>query len=156
LLSGRFILVDETRRARKVMGYSARTFLTALVVAVALPRSGLTQCVDQSHSEAETTSSSCTAFQEREIAPKQALRFVVGDWVGIAYFTSEPEGLRLVATLATAKGMEGTPVRFITTLAPNQIATVSVPRKVGEESIEVSFLRRGERLLVKTPSNASD
>jgi hypothetical protein len=135
--------------------YSARTFLPALVVAAALPRAGFAQCVDQSLIAADTTSSPCRTFQEREIAPEQALRFVVGDWVGVAYFTSEPGGLRLVATIATLKDTESTPVRFVTTLGPNQIATVSVPRKVGEEAIELSFLRRGDRLLVKAPNTSN-
>jgi hypothetical protein len=72
---------------------------------------------------------SSTAFQEREIPPEHTLRFVVGDWVGAAYFTSEPGGLRLVATIATVQGTEGAPVRFVTTLALNQRATISVAQK---------------------------
>jgi hypothetical protein len=138
------------------MRYLAGTFLTALVVAEALPRPGFTQCVDQSRIAADVTSSPCTTFQEHEIASEHALRFVIGNWVGVAYFTSEPGGLRLVATIATVKATEGTPIRFVTTLAPDQMATVSVPRKVGEASIEVSFLRRGERLFVKAPSTTDN
>jgi hypothetical protein len=143
-------------RMSKMMRYSLGILLTALAVATALPKSGFAQCADQSRREAETASSPCPAFQERELAAGRALRFVLNNWVGIAYFTSEPGGLRLVATMATGDGTDGTPVRFVATLAPDQMATLSVPRKVGEGSIEVSFLRQGERLLVKTPSNASN
>jgi hypothetical protein len=99
------------------------------VVAAAYLRPGFRQCVDQSRNAADTTSSPYTAFQEREIPPEHTLRFVVGDWVGVAYFTSEPGGLRLVATIATVQGTEGAPVRFVTTLALNQRATISVPQK---------------------------
>jgi hypothetical protein len=139
-----------------MMRYSAGPVLTALVVVTALPGSGYTQRAGQSDAAAEAASSPRVAFQEREIAPEQALRFVLDGWVGVAYFTSEPAGLRLVATIATDKATEWAPVRFAATLAANETATISVPRKAGEESIEVSFLRRGERLLVKTPSNASN
>jgi hypothetical protein len=138
------------------MKYLATTFLTAVVVAAAFPRSGLTQSIEQSHSAEPAAPTPRTAFQDREFAADKALRFVLGDWTGIAYFTSEPGGLRLVATIAAAEGIEATPVRFVTTLAPDQTATMSVPGKPGEKSIEVVFLRRGERLVVKTPSNASN
>jgi hypothetical protein len=138
------------------MRYSATTFLTAAVVAAAFSRSGLTQSVDQSHSAGQTASSPRAAFQDREIASEQALQFILGDRVGIAYFTSEAGGFRLVATIAAAEGTEATPIRFVTTLAQDQMATMSVPRKAGEKSIEVTFLRRGERLIVKTPSSAGN
>jgi hypothetical protein len=138
------------------MRYSARTLVTTLVVAVAFSKSGFTQSVDPSRSPVETASSPHTTFQERETASGQTIWFALGDSVGVAYFTSECDGLRLVATIATVKDTQETPVRFVTTLAPNQTATVSVPRKVGEESIKVSFVRRGERILVKSPSSTSN
>jgi hypothetical protein len=131
--------------------YLAKMLLTALVIAPALPAPGFTQSVDRSQSAAGTASSPRTTFQMQEIAPGQALSIVIDhSFFGVAYFMSEPDGLHLVATI---RGTWGPSVRFVTTLAPDQTATVSVPRQVGEESIEVSFLRQGERLVVKAPAH---
>jgi hypothetical protein len=44
----------------------------------------------------------------------------LGTLAGIAYYTVEPEGYRLVATLGT-----DTPVRFVATLASGQSVTLS-------------------------------
>ena len=138
------------------MRFSARTLLTMLIVAVGLSKSGFTQSVDPSRSSVEPATSAHQTFQDRETGPEQAIRFALGDWVGLAYFTPESDGLRLVATIATVTDTERTTIRFVTTLAPNQTASVSVPRKVGEESIQVNFVRRGERILVKSPLNTTN
>jgi len=127
------------------MRYAAGIFLTALAAAGTFLMSA-----------AETASSPRTAFQELEIAPGQGLPFVLGDIAGVAYFTLAPSGLRLVATIGTAGDPGRTPVRFVATLQPNQAATVSAPGKTGEKSIEVSFVRQGERLIVKAPSPAGN
>jgi hypothetical protein len=134
------------RRAIKVMKCSTRPILAAVIAAV-FPMSGFAQSGDQSQNSTET------ALREQEIAPGQGLGFVLGDTAGVAYFTSEPDGLRLVATVGNAGA---TPIRVITTLAPDQIAIVSVPSKVGQASIEVSFLRRGERVIVRAPWRATN
>jgi len=141
---------------RTVMRYSARILLTMLVVAVGLSKSGFTQSVDPSRSPVEPATSPHPTFQDRETGPQQAIRFALGDWVGVAYFTQESDGLRLVATIATVTDTEPNTIRFVATLAPNQTASVSVPRKVGEESIQVNFVRRGERILVKSPLNTTN
>ena len=79
--------------------------------------------------------------------------FSLGATIGVAYFTLEPAGMRLVATI---QGADGVPVRFSATLAPEQAATVSVPGKVGEAATEVSFLRRGEQLVMKPTASANN
>jgi hypothetical protein len=124
--------------------YLARILLIALVMCAAIPISGFSQSGDQSQNTVDVVP---TTAAEREIAAQQGQDFVLGDIMGVAYFTSESGGLRLVATV---KNAEGSPVRFVATLAPDQSAIVSVPGKVGEEASEVSFVRRGERVIVKT------
>jgi hypothetical protein len=67
----------------------------------------------------------------------------LGTLAGIAYYTVEPEGYRLVATLGT-----DTPVRFVATLTPGQSVTLSTPRMLGQLAVEVRFMRRGDELVV--------
>jgi hypothetical protein len=130
------------------MKYSVRTLLMAMVTAGASPISGFTQSGNQPQSSVEAEP------RTQEIAAEQSLEFVLGDATGIVYLTSEPDGLRLVVTIARDGDVGGTPVRFVTTLAPDQMATVSMPGKFGEKSIEVGFLRQGERVVVKSLSRA--
>lgn len=130
------------------MKYAFMTLLMAVVTAAAFPIGGFTQSGDQSHISAETEP------RTQEIAAEQGLEFVLGDGAGIVYFTSERDGLRLVATIARVGDAGGTPVRFVTTLAPGQRATLSMAGKSGEKSIEVDFMRQGERVVVKPLSRA--
>jgi hypothetical protein len=122
-----------------MMRYSGRTLLMALVAVGALPTLAFTQSTDRSVAETPVTAG--TTLQWYKITSGHAQSFALGHAVGVAYFTSEPGGLRLVATIGDTGG---NPVRFVTTLAPDQMATVSVPRQAGEESIEASFLRKGD------------
>ena len=127
--------------------YTARLLLVAMVMCAAIPVSGFPQSGERPQHTVDVTPAEHVAMADREIAAEQGQDFVLGDTAGIAYFTSEPGGLRLVATV---KSTEGSPVRFVATLAPEQTAIVSVPGKVGEEATEVSFVRHGERIIVKT------
>ena len=140
-------------RRAEVTRHSIRTLLMALVVDAALPMSGFAQSGEQSQSVVERASVPHTLIQTREIAAEQGLGFALGDTVGVAYFTLQSSGFRVVATVKSA---ESAAVRFVTTLAPDQIVTLSVPGKIGEASSEVSFVRQGERLVVKIPSRASN
>jgi hypothetical protein len=133
--------------------YLARIMLVALMMCAAIPVSGLSQSGDKLRDIIDVTTAPRATMAEREIAAEQGQDFVVGDAIGVAYFTSEPDGLRLVATV---KSSEGSPVRFVATLAPDQTATVSVPGKVGDAVTEVKFVRRGERVVVKAPAPAGD
>jgi hypothetical protein len=89
------------------------------------------------------------AFTARaeELRPIQAKSLQLGDVNGVAYYTVEDHGYRLVATLA---GQGGTPVRFEGTLLPEQKVVVSIPGVAGAKSQTVEFLRRGDRLLVES------
>jgi len=132
--------------------YTARMLLVAMVMCAAIPVSGFPQSGNRLQPVVDVTPAEHVAMADREIAAEQGQDFVLGDTAGVAYFTSEPRGLRLVATV---KNDEGSPVRFVATLAPEQTATVSIPGKVGEEATEVSFVRRGERIIVKTSPRCS-
>ena len=77
------------------------------------------------------------------LKPIQGRSIDLGTLAGIAYYTVEPEGYRLVATLGS-----DTPVRFVATLAPGQSVTLSTPRMLGQLAVEVRFMRRGDELFV--------
>ena len=77
------------------------------------------------------------------LKPIQGRSIDLGTLAGIASYTVEPEGYRLVATLGT-----DTSVRFVATLAPGQSVTLSTPRVLGQLAVEVRFMRRGDELFV--------
>jgi hypothetical protein len=76
----------------------------------------------------------------------QARKVDLGALTGVAYYTVEEDGHRLVVSLK-AEGAD-TAVRFVTTLAPGQRVTVSVPRSAGEPPVDVHFVRHGEKIEV--------
>jgi hypothetical protein len=136
-----------------MMRFLMRTCLLTLAIGWAVVMSGLAQSVDPQPNAEDATRTLQVETQERAIGPKQGVVFSLGATIGVAYFTLEPAGFRLVATIQSAAGA---PVRFTATLAPEQAATVSVPGKVGEQATEVSFLRRGEQLVVKPAASANN
>jgi len=80
-------------------------------------------------------------------APTIASRIDLGEVSGVAYYTVEPAGYRVVATLA--QGEAGTPVRFETVLAPGQRMLLSTPGLGDAEASRVEILRDGDALLVR-------
>lgn len=78
----------------------------------------------------------------------------LGQFHGVLYYTSEDDGYRVVATLTDGEG--GLPLRFSTTLAENQSATISVPGPLGEPSQSVEIIRSGDTLTVSDVGSASD
>jgi hypothetical protein len=104
---------------------SYRSVLPAAVAAIAL--SGV------AHAEA--------------LKPVQARKVDLGSIAGVAYYTVEEEGHRLVVSLKAPE--TDTPLRFIATLAPEQAVTLSVPRRAGEPSLDVHFVRHGEHIEVR-------
>lgn len=83
------------------------------------------------------------------LGPMQGQTVILGDVTGVVYYTADPIGYRVVATLGSPAGA---PIRFITTLQPDQSFTVSVPRGAGERALEAVFTRQGDRLLVSQHS----
>ncbi len=77
------------------------------------------------------------------LRPFEAQSIYLGDLSGVAYYTVEPDGYRVVTTLA--QGAAGTPVRFVSVLAPGQRALLSTPTQAG--AVEIS--RTGDSLTVR-------
>jgi predicted aconitase len=87
------------------------------------------------------------AAQADGVRPIQARSIDLGAMSGIAYYTVEREGFRIVTTLA--QGEVGTPVRVVAVLAPGQSVVLSTPREAGVAPVEVEISRRGDRVLVR-------
>ena len=86
------------------------------------------------------------AAQADGLRPVEGRSIDLGEVSGIAYYTVEPDGFRVVATVA--QGESGTPVRLEAVLAPDQSVVLSTPRagSVAPNTIEIS--RRGDQVLV--------
>jgi hypothetical protein len=80
------------------------------------------------------------------LRPIEARSIDLGEWSGVAYYTVERDGFRVVATLA--EGEEGTPVRVEAVLAPGQSVLLSTPRAWGVAPNTVEIGRRGGEVLV--------
>ncbi|WP_292544021.1 hypothetical protein [Mesorhizobium sp.] len=88
-----------------------------------------------------------------ELAPGNGHNIHLAAFDGVVYFTVEPGGYRVVATLAAGAG--GLPLRMISTLAPGQRMTVSVPQAIGRPSIDLEILRDGDAVVVSDPIPAA-
>jgi hypothetical protein len=84
--------------------------------------------------------------QAAEMRPMEATSISLGEVTGVAFYTETADGFQVVATLAA--GEEGTPMRFVTTLAEGQKMTVSVPQAADEAPVEVVFARFGNSISV--------
>ena len=73
----------------------------------------------------------------------------LADFNGTVYYTVGEDGYRVVATLAA--GVEGLPIRFISTLHAGQRVVISVPQSVGQPSIDFEIMRNGDVLVVSEP-----
>jgi hypothetical protein len=82
----------------------------------------------------------------QELRPLEARSITLGDVAGIAYYTAEKSGYRLVATLAA--GEAGTPIRLVATLAPGQSVMLSVPGPAGKPSDDLEIARIGDAVFV--------
>ena len=94
-----------------------------------------------------------TSGQTGELDVLQAASFDVGGYHGVAYYTSESDGYRVVATIA--QGETGLPVRFEATLTEAQKITITVPGQLGEKSHVFELTRTGGKLLVVSPEPAA-
>src|SRR4030081_3728431 len=64
------------------------------------------------------------------LKPLQGQVIDLGDVSGVAYYTVERDGFRVIATLAK-KGEDAVPVRVVAVLAPGQSLALSTPREAG-------------------------
>jgi hypothetical protein len=92
------------------------------------------------------------AAHAEALKPVHAHKVDLGSVVGVAYYTEEEDGHRLVVSLQAPDS--GKPLRFVTTLAPGQQVTLSVPRSAGEPAVDVHFVRHGERIDVSSAGTA--
>jgi hypothetical protein len=88
------------------------------------------------------------AAHASELKPLQGRLIHLGELSGIAYYTAEQDGFRVVATLA--EGETGAPVRLEAVLAPGQSVVLSTVRVVDgapvPAALEIS--RQGDEVLV--------
>jgi hypothetical protein len=89
------------------------------------------------------TLASLGAAHANGLRPIAAQSVHLGDVSGVAYYTVEPDGFRVVTTLA--QGEAGTPIRFVSVLTPGQRVVLSTPHQAG--AVEIS--RNGDDLLVR-------
>jgi hypothetical protein len=93
------------------------------------------------------------ALHAETFKPVQAQKVDLGALTGVAYYTEEADGDRLVLTLQAPES--GTPFRVVATLAPGQSVTLSIPRGAGEPPVSVRFTRRdGQVSMEKVASMA--
>ena len=84
-----------------------------------------------------------------ELQPGSGHSIRLDRFTGAVYYTAEPDGYRVVATLAS--GAEDQPIRFLATLGPGQRMLISVPQALGEPSLDFEILRDGDTLRLTEP-----
>ena len=84
-----------------------------------------------------------------ELQPGSGHSIRLDRFTGAVYYTAEPDGYRVVATLAS--GAENQPIRFVSTLEPGQHMLISVPRALGEPPLDFEILRDGDTLHLTEP-----
>lgn len=76
----------------------------------------------------------------------QGATIALGQVTGVAYYTIEPEGYRVIATIAAGYGE--TPMRFEAVLTDGQKLLVSVPGTPGTTASKLEIARSGDRLMI--------
>ena len=77
------------------------------------------------------------------LRPIEAKSIDLGELSGVAYYTVESDGFRVVTTLA--EGEAGTPVRIVSVLAPGQSVLLSTSHERG--ALEIG--REGDNVFVR-------
>lgn len=93
---------------------------------------------------------SLTAAHADGLRPIDAMSINVGEVSGVAYYTVERDGFRVVTTLA--QGMTGTPIRVVCVLAPGQSVAFSTPHQVN--ALKIS--RNGDSVFVRKVKSVSN
>ncbi len=88
-----------------------------------------------------------SAARAADLKPIQSQSIDLGNVLGDAYYTAEPDGFHVVATFAQRDGSRA-PVRFQTVLAPGQAVVISSPRGVGEQPVSYRIERQDARVIV--------
>ncbi|NEU13212.1 hypothetical protein G3T14_13855 [Methylobacterium sp. BTF04] len=80
------------------------------------------------------------------IKPLDGNSVTLGDLAGVAYYTAEAKGYRVVVTLARTETARS--IRFETVLASGQSVTLSTPRELGADAQVVEITRTGDLVSV--------
>jgi hypothetical protein len=81
-----------------------------------------------------------------DLKPMHSRSIDLGAMSGVAYYTVEPDGYHVVATLA--QNDAGAPVRFETVLVSGQTMTLSTPRAAGMPPVKVEISRTADQIRV--------
>lgn len=90
----------------------------------------------------------------QELKPIEARALELGGAPGVAYYTVEPGGYRVVVTLLPPE--EGSPLRVEALLAPGGSVVLSTPGGFGAEPGTVEISRRDDAVLVRKASAAAN
>jgi hypothetical protein len=89
-----------------------------------------------------------------ELQPQAGTSIALGDVRGVAYYTVESTGHRVVTTVSA--GPASTPVRLVATLTAGQSISLSVPGAIGTPALVLQVRRVGERILVEGDQGEAD
>ncbi len=88
-----------------------------------------------------------SSVQAAELVAYRGQSIDLGTVSGVAYYTVEKSGYRIVATLADA---DSKAVRFEAVLAPGQTMVLSSPSARGEAPVRIEISRQGDRVEVQS------
>lgn len=97
---------------------------------------------------AAVLSASFGAARADGMRPIEARSLDLGEVSGVAYYTVERDGFHVVTTLV--QGESGTPVRYVTVLAPGQRVVLSAPRDSSIVPLTIEISRQADSLHVST------
>ncbi len=89
--------------------------------------------------------------QAEVVPPDAGFQAVLGAINVTVYYHPVKSGYEVVTTASTDQS--DSTIRFISTLAPGQDATISVPRGVGESALELHLRRIGDRVEFQRPTS---
>lgn len=87
------------------------------------------------------------------LKPIQAQHLELGRVAGNAYYTVEPDGFHVVATLVQ-DGKDEPPIRVHTVLASGQSVVLSTSGGLGVEPVTITVERQGDKLAVRGGSRS--
>jgi hypothetical protein len=90
---------------------------------------------------------SLSTAQADGLKPIQAQRIDLGEVFGIAYYTVEPDGFHLVATLANGETGE-MPLRVQAVLSLGQSVVFSTPGRTNAPPVSLTIKRQGDELVL--------
>ena len=96
------------------------------------------------------TVTTLAAAHANGLRPIEGRSINLGNVSGVAYYTVEPDGFRIVTTFAQDEA--GMAIRFVSVLEPRQRVVLSTPHQA--DALEIS--RNGDSLIVRKASALSN